>query len=95
MCIKEYFDFRQFPCTVTKDPTSDEIFNVISEAQAKANISCLIVFVMSHGEKGLVEVNGTPGYVPVQDIITQMCRGIEDKPKVSWRLQMLQMFKLF
>lgn len=82
-CLEEYFKLRHFPCTVTKDPTSDDIFSVISAAQDEADISCLMVFVLSHEKKGLVQVEGTPCDLPVSDIITHMCIRMECKPKVS------------
>lgn len=82
-CVERFFLDRRFPCRVKKDPTSEDIINGIREAQDDQNLSGLIVFCMSHGEKGLLLVEGNPNYILVQDIMTQMCCHTEHKPKVS------------
>lgn len=81
-CVKTYFTARNFSCVVKKDPTENDIFSNISKAQADGSLSCLVVFVMCHGEKGLVSVEGTPNYLMVKDIMMQMCIGTTGKPKV-------------
>ena len=65
--------------------------STITAAQTE-DLSGMIVFVMSHGEKGLVSVEGDPGYLFIQDIITQMCCSPEytaGKPKVSTNIYCL------
>ena len=79
-CVENYFIERNFPCKVIKDPTATEVFSTITDSQTE-DFSGLLVFVMSHGEKGLVSVEGDPGYLLVQDLITHMCQS--PKPKVS------------
>lgn len=81
-CVKEYFASKNFPMVVKKDPTAAEIFSTISNAQDDENLSGLVVFVMCHGEKGLMTVEGEPDYLLMQELISHMCRQVDGKPKV-------------
>lgn len=84
-CVEAYFAERKFPCFVEKDPTSEKIFSAISTAAADASSSGLLVFVLSHGVKGMIAAAGSPGYITIQDVITHMCSAgsVVGKPKVS------------
>lgn len=81
-CVEQYFVENNFPCTVKKNPTEADIFSGISAAQDDSSLSGLVVFVMTHGQKGLVSVEGDPDFLMIQDIITHMCRKTANKPKV-------------
>lgn len=81
-CVENFVIERGLPYSVRKDPTADDMFSEISKAQADESLSGLVVFVMCHGEKGLVSVEGRPDYLMVEELITQMCRGNGDTPKV-------------
>lgn len=82
-CVEAYFQEREMPCIVTKDPTADQLMSTISAAQADETASGLVVFLMAHGEYGLVNVEGDPGFIYLQDIITHMGKGMNGKPKVN------------
>lgn len=79
--IEKYLKDRQIPYVVVADPTEDEMLKSITKCVHDGHTSSLVVFVMSHGEKGVVKVKGQK-YLPVRDIITHMCVGTEGKPKV-------------
>lgn len=82
-CVLSYFAERNFYCTIKKNPTAKEVFSSITACCADDSLSGLIVFVMSHGEKGMVSVEGSPNVMMVQDIITHMCINTDGKPKVN------------
>lgn len=80
-CIEAFFKGREFPCRTVKNPTAEDVFSSIS-AVVKDGVSGLIVFLMNHGEKGLISVEGSPGYMTISEIITHMSSGTSLKPKV-------------
>ena len=83
-CLEKFFDERNIQPKVFKDPTAQQLFSAIEAAQTDSGLSGLVVFIMSHGEKGIVSVKGRPDYVPLQDVIIHMNRGpAVNKPKVD------------
>lgn len=87
-CVEKFCAAKNLPCSVKRDQTADQILADISEVQADDNLSGLVVFIMSHGMNGLVSVEGSvegagPDFLPVYDIVTQMCCNTSGKPKVS------------
>lgn len=83
--VEEYFRKRNFLCVVREDLTAEEIFSSISTAQSNAHLSSLVVFLIGEGEKEVMKVQGEPGYVTTQEIITHMCchTNTNGKPKVG------------
>lgn len=83
--VESYFRQMNFRYDVKKDPTAHEIYSIISTALADQSLPGLIVFVMTHGQNGLVSVNegGGETFMMVEDIITHMCRMDGGKPKVG------------
>ena len=83
-CLEKFFKERNIQPKVFKDPTAQQLFSGIQAAQTDSRLSGLVVFIMSHGEKGIVSVEGSPDYVQLQDVITDMNRGpAVSKPKVD------------
>lgn len=83
-CIEEYCSDRQIMCEIVKDPTKSHISQTILSAR-NVDLSSLVVFVMSHGKNGEISVEGCDGYpeyIKADDIISDMHRGTEGKPKV-------------
>jgi hypothetical protein len=85
-CVENFFTERNFPCSVEKNPTADRMFSSISKAQKDSSLTGLIVFVMSHGQNGMVAVEGCPSHIKVDDIINSMCQATAGKPKVKGKL---------
>lgn len=88
-CVENYFKDRNIPYTVKKDPTATDIFSSISDAQADRDLSGLMVFIMSHGKAGIVQVEPDDKlkepYVLISDVMAQMCHEtLVGKPKVSF-----------
>lgn len=83
VCVEKFFTNAEFPCRVKKDPTADELLNEIAQTQYAENLSGLIVFCMSHGERGLIGVKGNPGHILIKDIMIEMCRWSKGLPKVN------------
>lgn len=81
--VKNYFEVRDYLCTVKRNPTGVDIEDAITHALNQIDLSGLIVFVMSHGLKGLVQVKGTPRYIPIQTIVQHMTGSEKEIPKVS------------
>lgn len=81
-CVERYFEERNIHYESIEDPTTEVIFSTISAAQAHSDLSGLIVFLMTHGEKGTVRLGKNAEIVSVQHIITHMCCRMNDKPKV-------------
>ena len=78
--IVSYFSERSLPFEVIKNPITREIFAKVSRSTSQKNLSGLIVFVLSHGVKGSVQVED--GLLEIREIINQMCSGTYGKPKV-------------
>ena len=85
-CVEKYFLEKNFPCLVKKNPTADEVFNTIlnSVTQAGSNLSGMIVFYMSHGSKGVLQVSvkSDRKEITVSEITHFMTDKLPDKPKV-------------
>lgn len=83
-CVRKYFSERGFPCTEKRNPTAEEIFEEISAAtEDESSLSGLIVFMMSHGGKGLVAVEGDTGPLSIHEVIAHLCLRTVYKPKVK------------
>lgn len=86
-CIEDFCTENGFPCTVKADLTAEDIFSGIEEALDDASLSCLMVFVMSHGSKGLIQVStdetSTTDLITIKDITFHMSLRYREKPKVS------------
>ena len=83
-CIERFFIEKNIPCEVFKDPTAQQILSGITAAQTDSSLSALVVFIMSHGEKGVIFVEGCPNFITLQEVISHMNRGAANgKPKVD------------
>ena len=80
--IIQYCEEKSILYKVVTDPTEDTVYSSLKAAQSDENLSALVVFILSHGQKGIISVAGDPNYVVVESIITHMCLGTEGKPKV-------------
>lgn len=81
-CIIKHFEQRGLDCIVKQDPTQDVILTTIEEAKQGDDVSGLVVFCMSHGLKGAIQVEGTDNFMYVNDIIHHMQLDFVEKPKV-------------
>lgn len=83
-CVKDFFQGRNYPCKICKDPTEEDIFSTITEATSgSGTLSALIVFVMTHGSKGLMCVKGGK-VVEVRSLISHMYLQASGLPKVYY-----------
>ena len=78
--IEDYFSRRSLPKEVITNPNKREFFSKVLQCSTRKNLSGLIVFVLSHGVQGSVEMDD--GLLEIREIITQMSRGTDGKPKV-------------
>jgi hypothetical protein len=87
-CVEKYFTHRAFPTIVIKDPTKNDIYSIISDVADNMQETCLLVFIMTHGMKGLVivkgNVEGQCDYLTIEEIMKHMCRKTKGIPKVSY-----------
>ena len=82
--VENFFAERNFPILTVRDPTSEQLFSNISSAREDAGLSGLIVFIMSHGTRGLIQLSteGKESVLRVDDIISHMNSFDRGKPKV-------------
>lgn len=86
-CIVKHFSGKNVSCTVEKDPSEERIFSVLESAQSDADLSGLMVFIMTHGSEGYLQISGSTAgsqqLLSISKIISCMVEHHSDKPKVS------------
>jgi hypothetical protein len=84
-CVEKYFAEKNVPTLVIEDATKADVLSIIGDVRDSMKETCLLVFIMAHGQKGQVIVSGEnnePDYLSVEKIMNHMCKNTEGKPKV-------------
>jgi caspase 7 len=84
--IQITFDLLEFKVEAYNDLTVDQITNVMLNLQARPNLSCLAIFILTHGEEdGLLyayEGNYKLDKTIIRELLPDVCPKLAGKPKM-------------